>query len=720
MNTAVVQLPLFDATRLTRHVTQADVPLLHPHSTECAPRTSALTAPTPSTSTLGGLGVLAVQSPAQPPSRQERHTAASPAEISLAVQKADFVASVHSLSISKRLPIQRACIFVASDPTRFPDLVRAGKRGGSLLCGSAAYANYRSWLAKLGAVEISRAPNAANWQALLPAYRGARPYERPGDPRFWTAIACVYEHENRLSLQAAYDFVSREYRAAATDQSDPSNPSNAPSYDQVRHHYAHHVDRKSVYVARFGAEAFRNDVAGFITRKAPRVDEIWVGDHHQFDAAVRVWDQDNGVWRPVRPWLTAWFDWGSCAFVGVVIRVCSPNRDSIEAALRSALERNDRRPPSHFLVDNGKDYKAAGLLRPIPSPRHATPDTPSPSPRHATPDTLFPSTLSDPDQSRLRSIAGALGIRVHFALPYNARAKPVERAFSVVCGRFSKLWQSYRGSTPADRPESADIAWDNPEKLPALDQFAAAFDRWLAIDYHSTPRKAGRLAGLSPFSLRAGASDRRPAIEPLSLYKAFLRELPRDRTIQRGGVVRALGREYRSETLWNLLSNVDRVRVRIDTQDLSRVWVYTLDGREIGPASSKPILPALCDSPETVEQLREEQRRHAGQLKSAKLASAARRDLDRWRSPVAPFSDFSAPSRELSPSNPSNPSNKSDPSDSPSLRALTADLDATLRESSRSALDSLRPDASDTDDLDLLASIEAEQNAALAPAWAAT
>ena len=662
--------------------------------------------------------------PHQPALPQQRtHQPPAPASLShpepalaLARQKADFVCSVYSLARSDKIAAREAAAIIAARHDLFPLLQTGGKNGASLLAGSRGYSNYRNWLRALGKTETG-APAHANHAALVPGYVGARRYVRPGPPEFWTTLANLYEHPNKLSLRYAYRLTilaltpeahqSRPRRpcVAGAQDSPPSETQVSsltphPSYNQVSHHYAKHVDRKRVILAREGEEYFRNQVAGFIDRAAPDPDECWFSDHHIFDAAIRVFDHETGQWRPVRPWLTAWMDWGALYFIGYQIRPIYPNRDAIERALRAGLERNDGHPPVHLYIDNGKDYQSLGFARPL------QPD----------------------DRDRLTSVADLLGCRVHFALPYNARAKVIERMFRVVCEQFSKLWTSYRGSSPERRPETADAAWKDVMSLPTLAEFSAAFDAWLATVYHSEPGHGKTLAGKSPAAVRAAAKHLRAPLDPTLRYKAFLREIPGARTIHRGGVVTALKRAYRSDQLFTLLCNREnKVRVKVDPDNLDTIWIYSLDGREIGPATAAPRLPALIDhdtEPETVETLREELKRQRRQLRAAKDASAAARNLSHFH--VAPDISHALPGHVAAPDKawPSPPEHRLPPSRAPRSASEAsaglaspedlANLDAALREQTTARLAALNQGDPDPDvDLAFLDALEAERLADL-------
>jgi putative transposase len=412
-------------------------------------------------------------------------------------------------------------------------------------------------------------------------------------------FARLYEHPNKLSLRSAY-----RYSALAWQKDQGAEP---PTYDQVHHYYERYADRRAVLIAREGEEFARNRLVGFISRDAPRPDECWFSDHHIFDAPVRVWDSDRGCWLPCRPWLTAWMDWGSLYFHGVIIRACAPNRDSIERALRDGIEKNGRRPPIHLYIDNGKDYRSA-----LQKTR----------------------MLDDGDVQRVQSVGALLGCQTHFAIPYNARAKVIERMFGVVCGQFSKLWAGYRGGNPAERPETADAQWKHPDGLPTLEQFVSAFQQWLAVVYHHNPSEGQILKGRSPSAVREHARPLRDPLEASEIYRAFLREVPGERSIQTGGTVRALNRWYESEALWRLVGSNQKVRVKVDPDNVAVAHIYTLDNREICQAAQVQRLPGLvtADTPaETVEQVREGNARQRRRLRELKAISAENRSLGRFR-----------------------------------------------------------------------------------------
>ena len=526
----------------------------------------------------------------------------SPAEERLARAKAEFVCEVRALAARDRVTIDMAAATVALQNERYAALRNAGKRGESLIGGHRAARNYRVWLADLTRDGAALDPSA--WRKLLPKFRGARPYVRPGADAFWQLLANLYEHPNKLSLRYAYSLAAKTMASHGSAGILPASPAlSIASYDQVKHYYDRHADQKAVLIARNGEDFFRNNIAGHITREAPLPDECWVGDHHILDLYVRIPDGKGG-WKPCRPWLTAWLDWGSLFFVGWQLRDEAPNRDPIERSLRAAIASNQLHPPSSLYIDNGKDYKAKGFTRPY----------------------------TDDELARQRSICESLNVAVHFAIPYNARAKIIERCFGNVAAQFSKLSKAYCGSSPNTRPGEAKFHWTHPEQLQTLEECAATFSKWLTLIYHGEPSNGETLKGKTPSEIRAGMKHPRPAFSQDSFYKAFLRPLGA-RAIRRGGCVLANGREYYSADLYRIMDGKAEVLLRMDPDDVDTVWCYTLDGREICAASAKVTVPGLIDKDDatSVELLRAQQRLHAGQLRDARAASADRRSLSAFR-----------------------------------------------------------------------------------------
>lgn len=227
--------------------------------------------------------------------------------------------------------------------------------------------------------------------------------------------------------------------------------------------------------ARYGRKAWE---AQFMTkglrRKPDIVNEGWFGDHHQFD--VFVLDHRG---RPVRPWLTAWYDIGSGALVGWCVST-NPNSGTITEALARAIARkknsNIYGAPNWVYIDNGKDYRSHRFEG----------DEETEYWRRRDPEMMREMYM------RLTgaSVMQTLGVKVVHATAYHGWAKPVERFFRTLEERYCRQLQGYCGGKPGDRPENFDRAlrhWTETGGLMTMDEFVDVFQNEILPAYHAHP-----------------------------------------------------------------------------------------------------------------------------------------------------------------------------------------------------------------------------------------
>nr|WP_234332100.1 Mu transposase C-terminal domain-containing protein [Streptomyces sp. NRRL F-5650] len=146
--------------------------------------------------------------------------------------------------------------------------------------------------------------------------------------------------------------VHRELTARAARQSPPAAP--PPSLPTL--HRA--IQRDLTPGERAGLAggeraARKHDV--FLARPRPWRNKVWETDHVQAPVLVEV----DG--KPRRPWITWFTDCATNAITGVAVTSGPPSRESVLAALRSAVLREDPYGPFGGLpekvrVDRGKDF----------------------------------------------------------------------------------------------------------------------------------------------------------------------------------------------------------------------------------------------------------------------------------------------------------------------------------------------------------------------------
>lgn len=325
--------------------------------------------------------------------------------------------------------------------------------------------------------------------------------------------------------------------------------------------YLAKLPRQLVIKMREGESAFVAKCEPYIQRDYSQLasNDIWCGDHHRFDAMIRHGNTGDGKPKFVRPWLTAWQDVRSRKIVGWCIFVHDPNTDTILKAFVAGCEGHG--VPKKVQIDNGKDYDSRALQGITKRQRR--------------------SGQFESDERSLGAF-NILSIAVQHVWPYHGQSKPIERFFGTVCERFSKLWETYCGSSPQARPENLTrhrgIAGQlELGKAPSLEEFTAGFSEWLDADYHGRMHLGDAMNGQSPAAVFEECLQSKRCLDSETLLFACM---PRTKPVKVGrhGVT-ANGLHYGANN-----SDVQRlygqkVILAVDNSDLSRVLVLDLDGR---------------------------------------------------------------------------------------------------------------------------------------------
>jgi hypothetical protein len=278
------------------------------------------------------------------------------------------------------------------------------------------------------------------------------------DPEAWEYFCCFYLTPQQLSAELCWDLTKVE--ADKRGWKWYANP------DSVRLRVREDIPKPTLILTREGRKAFDAKCAPRIRRSKDHIaaNDAWCGDEHTIDLYARVPD-GRGGWKRIRPRLTAWMDERSRTFVGWWIDQWA-NSDTILAAFKAGVRMYG--PPSAVTCDNGADYKAVGGR---------------------------PRKWDGFDQHRLADVFSQLDIIIHWAIPYRPQSKSIESHFRAVCARFSKLFDSYCGNKPENRPDG--VLQIPIEKLPTLDEVREQFGQWL-VAHHERPQTGEGMYGLSP------------------------------------------------------------------------------------------------------------------------------------------------------------------------------------------------------------------------------
>ncbi len=298
---------------------------------------------------------------------------------------------------------------------------------------------------------------------------------------------------------------------------------------------------------REGQAAYESQCAPYVVIDPDSIEpgSVWVGDHHQ----LNMWVRHRGKW--VRPWVTAWMDWGSRTIVGWHISA-SPNQTTILLAFKWAAEKFG--PPDSVKIDNGKDYDSECWTGTTKVRRRAV-------------------KKGYIDEPLVAGIYALLGIGVSFAKPYHPQSKPVERFFATVDTQFTKAFETYCGASVEKRPDyMGDLLKREKviERAHSLEEFAELFAQYAQV-YNRSKHTGRGMDGKAPVEvMETRASRRSLAGGVLDLVCCvWSKELK----VGKNGVTfnKLTYGQFDSELL---VHQGRKVRLNYDPGDLSSVQVY--------------------------------------------------------------------------------------------------------------------------------------------------
>ena len=347
------------------------------------------------------------------------------------------------------------------------------------------------------------------------------------------------------------------------------------------------VPLQSIYLARYGQSAWNRKYGGYIERDYSNIicGEVWVSDHAQIDVAC--FDENGKV---VFPWVTVWRDYKSSKWLGWYLQTGNPNSDHIfQTFYYSAVEYG---LPKSIIIDNGKDYRSKDFAG---GRNHFKIDT---------------------NKTKTNSMLKELNVDVHFALPYNAQTKPVERDFLKVKELLSKHCVGYRGGNVVERPEKLADEIKN-KKIMMFEDFKKIFDDFIVNVLNKRPSQGKNLKGLAPDELFYKEFNEKitPSKDALKL---FCMRTSRNFTIGRNGIQdKSLGITYWAD--WMISSTSRKVYLRRDIQNFKEAWVFDCSNDEfIGKCEAVRAVAALYADKISKEEFKEAMTIKKRNLKIAK------------------------------------------------------------------------------------------------------
>jgi len=219
---------------------------------------------------------------------------------------------------------------------------------------------------------------------------------------------------------------------------------------------------KVVTLMRKGEKYLQDNIIKHIERddKALEVGDVWIADGNVLN--FQIINPLTG--KPQRMVFVPWLDWRSRYIVGGSI---APTEDTmnIASAFRNAVL-NWGGTPRAVYIDNGRAFKSK----------------------------YFTKKKDVNLENELGGLFVKLNVEEHFAKPYNAKAKPIERWFRTFNDNFERFLEQYRGASISDQPANLNRNEKWLQKLNhgepfTLHEAQVLIAHYIKQIYHKSPHK---------------------------------------------------------------------------------------------------------------------------------------------------------------------------------------------------------------------------------------
>lgn len=326
------------------------------------------------------------------------------------------------------------------------------------------------------------------------------------------------------------------------------------------------LGKDALILGRDGEKAYNDNVLPTMQIDYEKIfsNMQWVADHHIFD--VLVVDEEGYLFRP---WLSGWFDRRSRFITGYVINKVSPNSDIVLDSFAKACHKCGI--PDETLLDNGKDYKVYDLF----------------------------------NNDFALSVTNQMGIKVTNAIPYNAKAKPIERLFGTLEGTYCKLLPSYIGNDPKKRPEKMQKVNDKLKEIAMPYSDFIEFVDNMIMTYNNSSHSGRGMNGRTPIEVYRN-SFKKPLrmVKTDDILNLFLMRTTKALKVGKNGIrIPEIGERYEDIKLFEYFGK--NVFARYNSNDLKQVYIFTEQDEFICIAECKKFVDLGADAEVTKQTIRE-------------------------------------------------------------------------------------------------------------------
>lgn len=377
----------------------------------------------------------------------------------------------------------------------------------------------------------------------------------------------AYLTANKISVYSSWMIALGKAMERGECKDESGFPSKSAFVRRLKNEYAPDV----IYFAREGKKKFYDNKGYHLDRDYSdlKAGEVWVGDTRTWDVFVKVQGQE----KPATCYITLFIDFKTYMPMGWCLHHDAPGTENTLRALRNGIQRYGI--PENIYVDNGREYRNK--------------DFSGQSRGHQIVE----------DEQYAESLASRLGIKMHFAIVRNARAKVIERNFLVIKNGFDRLFNSFKGGTVVEKPEplkgvlkSGNFAtWEEFESL-AQDYMTNVFP---GLPCQGEHHKGRSRAELWNEEIVKREPMRRVSKDTLSM---LVSRTVSGRIRHMGFYLPQLDSWYWAE--WMPVWKGREVIFRYDPDDMRTAWCYDQNKKLIGECALQSAVGAMVKDDDAV------------------------------------------------------------------------------------------------------------------------
>lgn len=373
---------------------------------------------------------------------------------------------------------------------------------------------------------------------------------------FWLDEA---QHPAKKCLEYTKLWIAKEY---------PELYDTIPSYETFTRHLKTDVPMPVKVLGREGQKAYRDRCAPYIRRVYDDMasNEWWIADNHTFDVISKRADGTRH-----RLYLTAFFDARSGIFTGCHIADAPCSQATLIALRKGILQYGI---PDNIYVDNGREF----LTHDIGGLGHRAKKPKDGKEQYAPP-----------------PVFDRLGIKMTNAIVRNAKAKIIERRFRDVKDHLSRLFATYTGGNPVEKPECLKHILKDDGSIPTDETMTQAVTELLEYYFNRQPYGGAVVADRGKPRLQVYNEHlQRKRVASADELALMLMRSSRPQQVGRRGVhldIAGQRIDYWTADMVNALRGQE-VYYRYDPDDLSEVRLYDLQDRYLMtvPADNTAVL----------------------------------------------------------------------------------------------------------------------------------